>query len=234
MLRIALVDDNPKDRLALQSCLAEYAKQHEVELDVQPYPNGLAFLEAFKGGFDIVMMDVEMPHMNGIEVARRLRRADPLVVLIFVTNMVQCAVYGYEVDAVDYLLKPIHKSTFMGKMDRAVRHIAAKSDPSLILTVDSGIIRLKLSDIYYLEKDKNYLVYHTVQGEYRERGSLSEATERLADKGFSRCTAGCLVNLHHVTRISKEDVWVDQTVLPLARPQRKSFSADFLALLGGA
>ena len=94
-----------------------------------------------------------MPHMNGIEVARRLRRADPLVVLIFVTNMVQCAVYGYEVDAVDNLLKPNHKSTFMGKMDRAVRHIAAKSDPSLILTVDSGIIRLSLSDIYYLEKD---------------------------------------------------------------------------------
>lgn len=233
MTRIALVDDNPRDLALQQSCLTQYAKENGQEFDVRTFPNGLDFLERFDGGFDIIFMDVEMPHMNGVDVARRLRRADPLVVLVFVTNMAQYAICGYEVNAIDYLLKPVRYFTFAEKLNKALSFVAKRPDPSLVLAIDGGILRLKLSDIIYLEKDKNYIIYHTAQGEYRDRGSMTEIAEKLADKGFSKCTAGCLVNLDKVTRVGKEEVWLGQVRLPLARPQRKSFSAEFLARLGG-
>lgn len=233
MIRTALVDDEPRDLELLHAHLTRYAREMRQELEVQEFSNGLEFLERFEGGFDIVFMDVDMPHFNGIEIARRLRRADPVVVLVFVTNIAQYAICGYEVNAIDYLIKPVSYFTFTDKMGKALRFVQRRPEQSLVLPVEDGFLKLPVSEVCYLEKDKNYILYHTQREVYRDRGSMTEMSARLEKAGFSRCTSGCLVNLRYVTRVGKEMVWLGEVCLPLARSQRKSFTADFLAYLGG-
>lgn len=233
MLRISLVEDSIKDRELLHRYLTQYAQAHQLECEIRTFPDGIEFLEHYDGGSDIIFMDVEMPHLNGMDIARRLRRIDAFVVLVFVTNMAQYAVQGYEVDAVDYLLKPVSYATFESKFRRILTFVRQKEPVRIVLPVEGSILRLSLEEIFYLEKDHNKIVYHTKQGEYHTRGTMAERAELLETHGFSRCTAGILVNLRYVTRVEKDLVWLGTLRLPLSRPQRKNFHNDFLAYLGG-
>lgn len=233
MMRIALVDDTPSDKKLLYKHLCRYAAENELEFDITEFSSGLEFLEKYGGGFDIIFMDIDMPHLNGIEAAKRLRQADPMVVLVFVTNMEQYAICGYEVNAIDYLLKPVSWLTFRNKLEKAVRAVPSHAEDSLILPCEDGFVKVPVSGIQYLEKEKNYILYHTAQGEFRDRGSMTEMTARLGPSHFSRCTSGCLVNLKYVTRVGKDSIWLGETCLPLARSQRKSFTSEFLSYLGG-
>lgn len=233
-MRIALVDDMPFDKKLLYEHLCKYEAENELKFDITEFSSGLEFLEQYDGGFDIIFMDIDMPHLNGIEAARRLRQVDPMVVLVFVTNIAQYAICGYEVNAIDYLLKPVSWLTFRSKLEKAVRAVPSHAEDSLIIPCEDSFLRVPVSDIYYLEKEKNYILYHTAQGVFRDRGSMTEMTARLEPSHFSRCTSGCLVNLRYVTRVGKDSIWLGETCLPLARSQRKSFTAEFLSYLGGS
>ena len=233
-MRIALVDDRPLDKKLLHEHLCRYASENAQEFDITEFSGGLEFLEKYDGGFDIIFMDIDMPHLNGIEAARRLRQVDPMVVLVFVTNMAQYAICGYEVNAIDYLLKPVSWLTFRAKLEKALRAVPSHAEDSLILPCEDGFLRVSVSEISYLEKEKNYILYHTAQGVLKDRGSMSEMTARLEPSHFSRCTSGCLVNLKYVTRVGKDSIWLGDTCLPLARSQRKSFTTEFLSYLGGS
>ena len=232
-MRIALVDDMPSDKNLLHEHLCRYAAENGRAFDITEFSSGLEFLEQYKGGFDIIFMDIDMPHLNGIETAQRLRQTDPLVVLVFVTNMAQYAICGYAVNAIDYLLKPVSWSTFRNKLEKAIRAVPSRAVDCLILPREDSFLRVPVSDIFYLEKEKNYIFYYTAQGVFRDRGSMTEMTARLEPYHFSRCNSGCLVNLRAVTRVGKDSIWLGDTCLPLARSQRKSFTAEFLASLGG-
>lgn len=174
-----------------------------------------------------------MPHMDGLAAAHRMRKVDPLVALIFVTNMAQYAIHGYEVDALDYMVKPIRYFNFKDKLSKALAMVQRRNVKDMLLRIENGVIRLKLSEIIYLEKDKNYIVFHTQRGTFRERGSMTDMVEQLAQSGFAKCTAGCLVNLDFVTKVTKDEVWLGDIGLPLARSQKKDFAAGFMTHLGG-
>lgn len=233
MLHISLVEDSIRDRELLHRHLDQYAQTHELEFEIHTFPDGIEFLETYDGGSDIIFMDVEMPHLNGMNVAHRLRQIDPLVVLVFVTNMAQYAVQGYEVDAVDYLLKPIGYPAFESKFKRILTFVHHNESMSIVVPTEGSIVRLSVQEILYLEKDHNKIVYHTEKGQFQTRGTMAERASLLEPHGFSRCTAGILINLRYVSKIEKDLVWLGQIRLPLSRPQRKNFNNDFLAHLGG-
>lgn len=112
MVSIAIVEDNEKERAYIRSCLDEISKQEEIPLHVEEFSSGTAFLGNYQPVYDIVLMDIEMPVMNGMETARMLRKIDETVLLLFVTNMSQYAVQGYDVDALDFIVKPINPYSF--------------------------------------------------------------------------------------------------------------------------
>ena len=104
MFKIAIVEDNRAAMEKLQGYLERYAQENNEKFDIASFGDALAFLDSYRRIYDMVFMDIELPFINGMEAAQRLREIDKQVVLLFVTNMAQFAVKGYEVDALDYLV----------------------------------------------------------------------------------------------------------------------------------
>jgi DNA-binding LytR/AlgR family response regulator len=131
MIKIAIVEDEIKEQENLLSCLKELQQQEMVSLETQTFSNASSFLEAYRHNFDIVFFDIEMDGLNGMDAAKELRQLDKSVIIIFVTNLAQMAVKGYEVEALDFIVKPIEKATFLLKMKRVLNRTSSKLEESL-------------------------------------------------------------------------------------------------------
>ena len=111
-MRIAIVEDEQACADTLQKYLQQYGQEFSQELDVTQYENGAVFLWEFRSQFDIILLDISMPVMDEMETARQIRKIDSDVVLLFVTSLSQYAIRGYEVNAMDYILKPVSYFAF--------------------------------------------------------------------------------------------------------------------------
>ena len=123
MPRIAVVDDQPDMRQQLCSMIDQYSRENNCMLEVTAFSDGSQVITNYCKGFDIIFLDIEMPELGGMDAAERIRTVDPDVVLVFVTNMAQYAIRGYEVDALDFVLKPVNYYQFSTKLERALQRI---------------------------------------------------------------------------------------------------------------
>ena len=104
--------------------IRQYAAENSLQVEVLPIEDGAVIAEHYEPGYDIIFMDVEMPGLDGFGAAEKIRAVDADAVLVFVTNMAQYAIKGYEVDALDYVLKPVNYYQFCTKLSRAVQQVA--------------------------------------------------------------------------------------------------------------
>ena len=235
LLRIAIVEDDAPERAKVRSCLEELAESDRLELEIDEYPSGMAFTMGEMKGYDIVLMDVDMPKMNGIEAARQLRQVDKSAVLVFVTNMVQFAVSGYEVEALDYIIKPINRYSFLLKMRRAVSRTAGRDEGVISIRSGGVLHRVETGTIHYLEVQGHYVTFHTSSGEYTEYTTLKAVKENIRQKGFAQCSQSFLVNLRYVASVSRESLVIDDgTVIPISRKMRQAFLTAMGEYCGGA
>ena len=113
------------------------------------FSDGASFIDEYTGGFQIVLMDIAMPNMNGLETARRLREIDDVVCLIFITSLSQYAIRGYEVSALDYVVKPLSYDLFKIKLAKAISHL--NKDTIYTVKIPNGVQKIRLSDLVYIE-----------------------------------------------------------------------------------
>ena len=125
-------------RAELCGFIGQYAQESGSQLDVTPFSDGAQVVEPYRPGFDIIFLDIEMPTLGGMPTAERIRLLDPDVVLIFVTNMAQYAVRGYEVDALDFVLKPVNYYQFSTKLARALQRIQRRHGGQITLQTPGG------------------------------------------------------------------------------------------------
>lgn len=234
-MRVAVVDDNENDRELLIKYLRQFQKEHGMKMQIKPYGSSLDFLEEYAGGYDVILLDIEMPGIDGMETAKEIRQTDEVAAIIFITNMAQFAIRGYEVNAIDFMVKPVPYFNFAEKFKKAVSFAGREQGKNILLNSDEGIIRINMADIYYLEKDKNknYLVYYTRKGTFRERNTILSAKAKLGNQPFAECTSGCLVNLKYVERVGKDSVVLENATLPVSRRMRKEFLNSFMKYAGG-
>ena len=235
MVSVAIVEDSAAERTRIRECLAFVETAEGVSFDVQEFQSGLGFLGALNGPvpYDLVLMDIEMPGMNGMETARALRQTDPAVLLIFVTNMAQYAIFGYEVDALDFILKPINKYSFAIKMKRALSRVPQKSEDYFPVRADGETRKVRVSSIRWIEVSGHYVVYHTTEGDVTEYTTLKEAAAKVNSSAFALVNRSCLVNMRYITAVAKETVSIGETKLDISRPQKKMFFMAMSDFMGG-
>lgn len=233
-MKIAVVEDQQETRECLCGFIKKYTEEQKIPAEVVPFADGAILAEGYKPGFDILFMDVEMPGLDGFATAEKIRETDPDVVLIFVTNMAQYAIRGYEVDALDYVLKPVNYYQFSTKLSRAVQRVQRRKGGQIILQLAGGGIQLlDTGEIFYLETRSRMLYYHTAKGEFAVRASLQSAEKQLQPYHFVRCNQCYLVNLSYVRGIENDFALVQNDRLEISRRQRNAFLTAVASYVGG-
>lgn len=231
MLKIAVIEDSKEFAETLKSFFAKFSSCEE-PLDVVFFESAIPFLEHYKPVYDVVFMDIMLPHMNGMDAAHRLRELDQSVVLIFVTNMAQLAVKGYEVNAADYIVKPLYYNEFELKFRRAVLR-CKEAASTVLITQQSGARRILLREIMYIEVHGHKLSYKTEAGTFSSTGTISEMEANLRDKGFLRCNKCFLINQRHIAVVQSNTVVMSNgDELQISRPRKKQFLHDLTEIIG--
>lgn len=233
MLHIAIVDDEAGIRRQLQDFLEQYKAEHGIDFQLSLFGSGQELLQSGPGEFDIILLDIEMPGLNGMETAERVREKDPDVVLIFVTNMAQYAINGYEVGALDFILKPVTYYTFSVRFARALERLKKRESGQVLLNLPDSVRKLNTKQIYYIEVQNRMLHYHTDQGVFVLRGTMQAVEQQLQAYNFVRCNHWYLVNLLHVTEIRRDSVVAGGDELEISRRNRTAFLTALTSYVGG-
>ena len=233
MLRVAVVEDDQSYRTQIEEYIHQYEQDNGVECQVQLFEDGTQLLEQYSGEFDVILLDIEMPQLNGMQLAQQIRQVDKDVVLIFVTNMVQYAINGYEVGALDFVLKPVNYYTFSVRFARAIERARQRESGQVLLNLPDRVLCLKTNQIYYVEIQNRMLHYHTELGEFVLRGTMQAVEQQLASFHFVRCNHWYLVNLRHVSELRKDVVVVGGTELQISRRNRTAFLTSLTNFVGG-
>ena len=166
-MRIAIVDDEQEEREVLQGYLRHCAQEYGGDFDVDTFSSADELLNKYSMIYDVLIFGIDMPGTNGIEAARQIRCMDRNTVLLFVTNIAQYAINGYEVDAVDYIIKPIGYYDFALKYQRAISKAVQKKQTYLILETVEGTRRVDVFQIVYVETLGHYLRQHRTNATIR-------------------------------------------------------------------
>ncbi len=222
MVRIAIVEDDASYLKQLKEYLLRYEQESGKNFHISVFHDGAEIAKKYDPVYDIILMDIEMRRMDGMTAAELIRRKDTEVVIIFITNMPQYAMKGYTVEAMDYVLKPISYYAFTQRIDRAIQRMRRRDKKFIAVNHQSGMIKLDVSQITYIEVQDHDLMYHTPQGSYNAKGTLTEAEQMLGSSKFFRCNKGYLVNLEYVESVQNYDVLVGNTWIQVSRPKKKA------------
>ena len=234
MIRIALVEDEAEVRAQLQGYVQRHTRQYGTEFAVTEVADGMELLDDYRPVYDILFLDVEMKHLDGMETARRVRELDKDVIIVFITNMAQYAIGGYAVGALDYVLKPVPYFAFSQQLQKALGQLKKREQHYLAVAVDGGMRRLDAAEIYYLESEGHKVHFCSEKEDFVVPGTLKNYEEKLVGRAFARCNSGYLVNLAQVSGVQQDMVQVGPYTLQISRPRRKAFMAGLADYIGGA
>lgn len=233
MINIAIVEDNIEASKLLQAYITKYTLKHGINFKIKTFSNAVTFLAEFRKLYDVIFMDIEMPNLNGMDAALKLREFDKQAVLIFVTNMAKFAVKGYEADALDFMVKPINYHDFALKLEKAIKIVNSNSETELVISQASGFIRLPIRSIIYIEVMGHKINYHTEKEVYTCSGSLSDLETKLKSFHFMRCKSCYLVNPKYVASVNGYDLTMKNgDVLKISYPKKKAFMSELAEWLG--
>ncbi|MDF1509425.1 LytTR family DNA-binding domain-containing protein [Robertmurraya sp. DFI.2.37] len=223
MIRIAVVEDEMNYQEQLLEFLRRFEQDRGEKIEIETYTDGDEFVENYQAQFDIILMDIQMPFMDGMSAAEEIRNKDSEVVIIFITNLAQYAIKGYAVDALDYVLKPISYFQFSQRLHRAAERMKKRETQHLTIKVKGGIQRFKISDIYYVESQGHNLIFSSKAGDFITSGTLKELEKQLSSFHFFRGNKGYLINLEHVEGMNDNCAIVKGKELLISRNRKKAF-----------
>lgn len=240
MLHFIICDDETASLSFLETLVREWAAQRRQETAITLCRSAEQFLfvREDQAEADIMLLDIDMPGLNGIGLARRLRQEGKSVQIIFVTGLTDYVLEGYDVEAVSYLIKPVDRERLFSCLDRAEER-CRKEEPVLLLELAGGTARVKLAEICYLESDAHDTQVHCMRplDTVRSRTGIRELEERLAllGGGFFRIHRSYVVNLAYVSRIARKEVLMDSgESLPVSRSRWEALNRAYLDYYKGS
>lgn len=228
-LKLAIIDDEKIFRASLKSFLQCWAKEKSLSIFMDEFESAETFLFEYEDSrdYDILMLDIEMTGMNGIELAKKLRKEDNKVQIIFITGYPDFIEQGYDVSALHYLLKPVNEAKLFEVLDRALKNIK-KGGNRVIFTVDGGEKVVALDAILYAESYSHNMHIVTTDGAFDVRMTISSLAEVLGSK-FIITHRSYIVNLSHIVFLSKSDMTLDSgEKIPISRNEFKKVHSCFV------
>ena len=229
---IAICDDDLVDAKYISDLVTGWANGRTISL--KTYPSAEAFLFQYEAAkdYDVLLLDIEMGAMDGIELAKQVRKSNQSVQIIFITGYPDHMSEGYEVSALHYLLKPVQKDKLFSVLDRAVENIVRQRKSEVFDTV-GGQVKLYLDHILYAEAFLHSTELKTASESYSLNEPISKLEKKLGD-GFVRCHRSYIVNLKWISRISRNELTLDNGIcLPLSRRLAEDVRRRFIAYYRG-
>lgn len=235
MINVAIVENEKTHSDLLIQYLKRYENENAVRFQTTVFMDGLDIITGYTAKYDIIFLDIQMKHLDGMKTAEKIRSFDEDVAFIFITSTMQFAVQGYMVDALGYILKPVPYLAFSKTIDKARKILARIQDATyLIINVEGGQLRIDIREIYYLESQRHQIIIHSEKGDYLTPGPLKQIDETLSLKGFARCHNAFLINLKHTIGIRQNTLLLTNgEELPVSRAKRKIFLDSLANYMGG-
>lgn len=236
MIKVAIVEDSKTDTNKILSYLDNFCAAEKLECKAECFSDGMFFIDKLKNNYDVVILDIEMPLLDGMSTAKKIREAGWECNIIFVTNMARYAISGYEVDAVAYLVKPVAYYNFANVMKKVLSKIRMKESKEKDIVITSkknGVNVISLSMLKYIDVIGHELYFYTENGKFcYHRKTLKEIMTLLPADSFAYCSSHCVVNLKYVSCLRGNTlVLLDKTELDLTRSKKKDFIERFMAFI---
>ena len=215
--RVAIVDDSARDAEFTLDILTAWAELRQVSIQPEVFSSAENFLFRYTDDkdWDILLLDIEMVAMDGVTMAKRVRRSNEAVQIVFITGYSDYIAEGYDVAALHYLMKPVSREKLLTVLDRALEK-RKQEERCLNLELSGEMVRIPFYEIRYLDVRQNYVTVHG-KADYTLKRSLGDFEKEL-DERFCRVGRGMIVNLKYIQRVTKTEVRLsDGTVLPLPR-----------------
>lgn len=236
MLHISVCEDDPVQQSMLAEWVREWGRVSGTELSLDTFDTSGQFLFHWEDKLDVdlLLLDIEMPGMDGMTLAHTLRERGGTLQIIFVTGRPEYVYEGYDVDAAFFLVKPLKKERLRECLAKAVKLLGTE-EPMLLVEGAGEIVRVKVKEISYLESDGHDTVVHLKEGEIRSRRGIKYLEEELGGKSglFFKLHRSFLVSLAHIQKITKKEVWMDNgAALPIPRGKWEPLNQAYLGYYG--
>ena len=226
--RIAICDDEQNQIEYITSIVASWSAHEGHGCEIRTFASAEAFLFEYEEdkAYDILLLDVEMKNMNGIELAKRIRKDNNRALFFFISSDFELVCEGYELDALDYLIKTFSVEKATQVLTKAAEKLSVEP-PSVVISCEGETVKLYESDILYVESFLHYIVIHTKDNEYKIKENISVFENKVSDV-FYRIHRSYLVSLKYITRISRTSVNIGNTELPLSRGKYDNINRAFI------
>ena len=215
--KIAICDDEQKDRDFVAALSRRWAEQRGNTVELTEFSSAEQFLFCYgeQSDYDILLLDIEMGQMDGVQLAKQLRQKNETIQIVFVTGYSDYISEGYEVAALHYLMKPVREEKFFSVLDRAADKLR-KNERPLTLECAGEVVRVPLYQIRYVDVQHNYATIHA-KADYTVKKTLAEIEKSLDDR-FYRVGRSAIVNLSCIARVTRSDIFLNEgDRIPLPR-----------------
>ena len=237
-MRIAICDDEEAQRLLIQRYVEAWAADNKVALETELFASGESFWFAWEddSSYDLLIFDIEMGQLNGMELAAGIRRKDEDIPILFVTGYDSYLAQGFEVAALHYLLKPLRKEKLFTVLDKLKKmRMRKKQEEKILFRAEEGPLSLPASKIWYIEAMAHQCILYTEDTSHVLCSSIGEMVRQLCGRReFVRCHRSYLVNVQHISAIVKPELVLDDgRRIPVSRSAEKEVGRVFIELYKG-
>ena len=232
-MHIAIVEDDRATRAQLVSYIERYFGRNQRSCRIDEFSDGLDILDDYKASYDLILLDIQMEHIDGLKTAQEIRNADENVFLVFITNLANYAIRGYSVNALDFVLKPVNYLMLEPILQRVEKLLARRASKYVTFPTEQGLVRLSVDQVFFVESDGHMVLIHTDRQIYRMRETMKEMERQLAPLGFYRCNNCYLINMSHLEKVDKTTVGIAGQELSISRPRYRGFMDALADFIGG-